>query len=444
MGTQSPKVSIGLPVYNGENFIREAINSILNQTFEDFELIISDNASTDQTEAICQMYVAQDQRVRYFQNPENIGAAGNFNRVFAAAAGKYFQWAAHDDVYAPAFLAECVSVLDRDPAIVLCYARTIVIDAQAKPLRKSEPNAGIGSAVPHRRLREVLSEHILQLSNPILGLIRADVLNKTPLLGNYPAHDLPLLAELSLYGRFYEIPQFLFFMRDHSQRSTRAYDCRQPHKAIVWYDPKMAGKLIFPSWRLFAEYMAGIYRAPLSWRDRLPCYSELAKWLKSHRQNLVRDLMVATESLPGIGSQLAKANSKRSEAHWSKQVRQLAKELAAIISKEEAFILVDENTLRDETFAKWQAIPFLECEGQYWGLPADDSTAIQELERLRQSGVNFIVFAWPSFWWFDHYSQFHNYLESKFHCISENNYLVIFNLQRELAITDRDESGRVE
>lgn len=195
------------------------------------------------------------------------------------------------------------------------------------------------------------------------------------------------------YGRLYEIPHFLFFSRDHSQRGSRAYDYRKPHKAIAWFDPKMSGKLVFPEWRLFAEYLAAIHRSPLSWRDRLPCYSEIAKWLKDHRRNLARDLIVATEYLPAIGPQLAKAYSKCSESQWLKQVKQSVKELESILSKEEAFILVDENTLGNETFANWRTIPFLEREGQYWGLPADDSTAIQELERLRQLGANSIVFA---------------------------------------------------
>jgi len=444
MGTQSPKVSIGLPVYNGENFIQEAINSILNQTFEDFELIISNNASTDQTEAICQTYVAQDKRVRYFRNPENIGAAANHNSLFKAASGKYFQWAAHDDVCAPTFLTECVNVLDQDPSIVLCYARTVIIDTQGKPLKKSEANLQIGSAMPTRRLREVLSEKILQACNPILGLIRAHVLNKTPLLGNYHAHDLPLLAELNLYGKFYEIPKFLFFIRDHPQRSMYTYDYRRPHKAVGWYGSKIAGKLVFPSWRLFAEYMASLHRVPLSWHERIPCYVEMSKWLRDHRQELVRDLLIATEYLPGIGSQLAQAYSKPSESQWLRQVKQSGKELESIISKEEAFILVDENTLRDEKFAKWRTVPFLEHEGQYWGLPSDDDTAIRELERLRQAGANFIVFAWPSFWWFDHYSQFNHYLRSKFPCVQKSDHLVAFNLQYELAITDQSESGKVE
>lgn len=125
------------------------------QTFEDFELIILDNASTDQTEAICRASVAQDKRVRYFQNPENIGASGNHNRLFEEASGKYFKWAAHDDACEPTFLAECVKVLDRTPSIVLCYSRTIIIDAQEKPLKKSAAKTEVNSAIPHKRLREI-------------------------------------------------------------------------------------------------------------------------------------------------------------------------------------------------------------------------------------------------------------------------------------------------
>lgn len=178
MNTQSPKVSIGLPVYNGENFIKEAINSILNQTFEDFELIISDNASTDQTEAICHTYVAQDQRVRYFRNLENLEAAENFNRVFQSAIGKYFKWADHDDLCAFTFLAECVNVLDREPTIILCHARTITINAQGKAFKKLISNTESSSTIPYKRFREVINEQIFQSSNLISGLIRADVLKK--------------------------------------------------------------------------------------------------------------------------------------------------------------------------------------------------------------------------------------------------------------------------
>src|SRR5690242_6344650 len=104
MGTTSPKVSIGLPVYNGERFLAEAIDSVLAQTFTDFELIISDNASTDRTPEICKAYAEKDSRIRYYRNEENQGASWNFNRVFELSRGMCFQWLAHDDYIAPGFL----------------------------------------------------------------------------------------------------------------------------------------------------------------------------------------------------------------------------------------------------------------------------------------------------------------------------------------------------
>ena len=101
MATDGPRVSIGLPVYNGDNYLAETLDSILAQTFTDFELIISDNGSTDRTEAICRRYAAQDHRVRYVRNPSNLGAARNYKRAFELARGEYFKWNGHDDPLAP-------------------------------------------------------------------------------------------------------------------------------------------------------------------------------------------------------------------------------------------------------------------------------------------------------------------------------------------------------
>ena len=99
-----PQVSIGMPVYNGEPFISEALDSLLDQTFTDFELIISDNASTDSTEAICRQYAAKDSRIRYVRQAENLGAPANFQFVLDQAVGKYFMWAAADDLQTPNYI----------------------------------------------------------------------------------------------------------------------------------------------------------------------------------------------------------------------------------------------------------------------------------------------------------------------------------------------------
>src|SRR5262249_36899823 len=132
MNNHKPRVSIGMPVYHGEPFLKEALDSILAQTYSDFELIISDNASTDRTQEICTAYAAKDKRIQYSRNDKNLGAAKNYNRVFELSSGEYFKWAAHDDICAPDFLVRCITVLDQDPSVVLCYPREIGIDEQGK------------------------------------------------------------------------------------------------------------------------------------------------------------------------------------------------------------------------------------------------------------------------------------------------------------------------
>ncbi len=132
MRNSLPYVSIGLPVYDGERFLAETLDSLLAQTFEDLELIISDNASTDRTQEICKDYLAKDRRIRYYRNDQNLGAARNYNRVFELSTGKYFKWAAHDDLCASALTERCVEVLDSEPSAVMCYARTIIIDEHGK------------------------------------------------------------------------------------------------------------------------------------------------------------------------------------------------------------------------------------------------------------------------------------------------------------------------
>ena len=111
-----PLVSIGLPVWNGEKYLACAITSILEQSFEDFELLIADNASTDRTAEIAREFCAKDPRVRYVRHASNIGAAGNFNYVFHETTGRYFKWAAYDDMLAPDFQNLAVAEILGDAA----------------------------------------------------------------------------------------------------------------------------------------------------------------------------------------------------------------------------------------------------------------------------------------------------------------------------------------
>ncbi len=261
-----PRVSLGMPVYNGENFLEQALDSLLSQTFEDFELVVSDNASTDRTEEICREYATRDRRIRYYRQEKNIGAANNFNYVFELSRGEYFKWTAHDDLCAPSFIAECVEVLDRDESVVLCYPKTKLIDENGgligvsyKPLRK------IDVREPQQRFQDILFHAVWCFE--VFGLMRADVLRKTPLIEKYYGSDKVLLARLSLLGRFQEIDKYLFFRRCSPKQSTNLI----VRDKAVWINPQ-SSKLIPFQVKALAAYTSAPWKAPLTNLQRLQCF----------------------------------------------------------------------------------------------------------------------------------------------------------------------------
>lgn len=214
-----PRVSIGLPVYNGERYLAAALDCFLAQTFTDFELIVADNASTDRVGEIAQDYAARDARIRYHRNERNIGLSGNFNRVFELARGPYFKWAPADDVCLPTYLERCVAALDADPSVVLAYPATQFINAEDQPLDIQDPGFHLVSDAAAERLRYVLeSEHWV---NAVIGLIRADALRKTRMLPAYYGGDYRLLSQLALLGKFQEIPERLMLRRIHPRSSSQ-------------------------------------------------------------------------------------------------------------------------------------------------------------------------------------------------------------------------------
>jgi glycosyltransferase involved in cell wall biosynthesis len=312
MSNHQPRLSIGLPVYNGEKFIKEAIDSLLAQTFEDFELIISDNASTDKTEEICRAYAAQDKRIRYYRNQKNIGCSPNFNRVFELSSGEYFKWAAHDDLHAGDFLMKCVEILDQDPTIILCHSKVYFIDEYGKFLQKYEIQLQTDSPKPRKRFQELLTKH---LCYQCYGVIRASALKKTPLMGSYGAADAIFLLRLGLLGRFYEIPEYLFFARNHAQQSLSMFfpdymslTHNNPQYSLnllpdfyayaVWFDSANEGKVLFPHWRIFWEYFISIWQVNLSFYERICCYLSLLKQFKGTEYLLLKDVLRVAQINP--------------------------------------------------------------------------------------------------------------------------------------------------
>jgi len=292
MNPTSPRISIGMPVYNGDHFLAEAIESILAQTFQDFELIISDNGSTDGTAEICRAYAAKDLRIRYYRHEQNLGGAWNFNHVFELATGEYFRWACHDDICAPELLERCIEVLDRQPSAVLCYPRTVMIDEHGEPIENYPDNLNLPFSTPHQRYQRLHQRFRNGARcNVLFGVIRSSLLKRTPLIRSYPSSDIILLAELALLGEYHEVPKYLFFRRDHPQTSRGAYPAFR--NRLAWYDPAKKGQLHLTRWKWFFEHLGAIKRVPLNQSERMRCYIQMLQWVTWNWQWLVKDLLKA-------------------------------------------------------------------------------------------------------------------------------------------------------
>ena len=285
------KISIGMPVYNGAEYVEQAIASILNQTFSDFTINVFDNDSADETEAIVKRLMLRDTRISYFKNEKNIGAAENFNLAFRQSQCQYFKWAAHDDVLSPEYLQCCVDVLDKRPEVVLCHTAATIIDSHGdfKKHYQNTPLHSDSDSVAVRFSGYASSRHECL---DVFGVIRANVLDQTGLIGAYFASDRVLLAELAIRGKLVILPQLLFFSRDHPKRSIQI-----PVRERVrnwWSSSEQKNrKFIFPYWQMMTGYYRAIYRASSSWRVRLICCKEMLIWSRDHWRHLGADIRFA-------------------------------------------------------------------------------------------------------------------------------------------------------
>jgi glycosyltransferase involved in cell wall biosynthesis len=285
-----PKVSVGLPVYNGENYLAEAIDSILSQTLVDFELVISDNASTDRTQAICRRYAALDKRIRYLRNDTNLGAAPNYNRVFEQCSGCYFKWLAHDDRLLPRFLELTAAALDADPEAVLCNTRTEYIGADGEHLGfyQSVLTAARGGRPSERLAAMILPSHTCI---DFFGLIRREAMLGSLLHQAFSGADKAFLAQMALRGRLLQLPEPLVQIREHPNRYTR--QTKSARAKLAWHDSSREGRADLPTWTLYRTYRQLVATEDLSASDRAECRRVLRRfWYGSwNGARLLADLL---------------------------------------------------------------------------------------------------------------------------------------------------------
>lgn len=278
MNTEAPLVSIGLPVYNAENFVTEAIQCVLDQTFSDWELIISDNCSTDRTVSICQEFVEKDSRIRVYENARNMGVCYNFSQAFRLSRGRYFKWASHDDLFAPQFIERCVQELENDERVVLVFPRLVYVDGEGRVLRRQKADLSAMGSTAEARAKQFMATASTGIDFLWLqyGLIRRDILEQSGGIGWYAGSDQVMLFRLAVRGCIKQIDGEMFFRREHPQAETcrRGATVRQRAKGAYADDKR---RFVFPWCRILKQHLACVLKSGIPFLGKLRCTAAVVK-----------------------------------------------------------------------------------------------------------------------------------------------------------------------
>jgi glycosyltransferase involved in cell wall biosynthesis len=264
-GSRTVVLSIGMPAHNAEQTIRPAIESLLRQSFGDFELIISDNASKDGTWPVIEEYARRDDRIIALRQDRNVGANANFSAVFRPARGRYFKWASSNDWCAPEFLATCVAYLEAHADAALAAPRTRLFRDTPEDSSDYDSDVAFDDDDPVERFIGVTSR--LALNNVLNGVIRTSALRRTRLMERYPQADIVLLGRIALMGKIALLGEPLYYRRMRSDAATPLMDDEARLRHLY---PQPTARSLFPSWRLALGWVraasSGAQPARATWR----------------------------------------------------------------------------------------------------------------------------------------------------------------------------------
>ena len=261
---KGPLVTIGMPIYNEERFLEQALDSLRAQDYENIQILISDNASTDSTGDICSRAAEQDDRVQYSRASENIGAAANFRRVVEMAEGTYFMWAAGHDEWSADLISSSVEILDSEKTATIAFASSYWMDEAGN---RSDRDTDY----PDTRGKSVFARFFTVFwgnMHPVLSLIRREHLDQTRSMQSFAGADLVLLSDLVLMGNFVHAPNAWWNRRD--VRSKESHDERL--KRYTDKDFSQANSSVdrrFPLLKLPLALIATVWNARITWWQRL-------------------------------------------------------------------------------------------------------------------------------------------------------------------------------
>lgn len=391
------KVTVAIPTYNRAGLLQGCIESVLAQDYSDLRLLVLDNASDDDTEMVVRSLAKEDQRITYIRHETNIGFARNWSRMIEVNQSPYLTIVPDDDLILPGFIRESVQALDEHPSAGFSLALAKFMDDD-------------GTILPQKQDTGDMPDGLIN------GLKYIDLCIAWRGCSIYTANTMMRAAALAEVGSFDSPHSWNTIDSNLSFRLAARFD-------IVFLRKELAqvrahpGQISGNPWQKFAILAESI--------------DALAYLLQSDRAESATYRQQLAERLLAL-------NARKSESihhlvpniywSWTQRLEIAAQDVATLIPAGDSFILVDQNEW-GEFVADRHAIPFMEQDGQYWGPPTDDETAISELERLRSKGAKFIVFGWPAFWWLYHYDALHRYLRSNFRCVLKNSRLIAFDLQ---------------
>jgi glycosyltransferase involved in cell wall biosynthesis len=404
MRTQT-KVTVSIPTYNRAALLKVCLESVLAQDYPDFQVIVLDNASSDDTTATVNAFA--DPRIIYLRNDTNIGMHANWSRALEVNSSPYLTVLEDDDLILDGFIRESAHALDKHPSAGFSFGLCRYIDIKGTELNLQE---GAGE-IPETELITGLEylHNIVAGRNwviyPASVMMRSSAVATTGPLDiphSYHSSDLNLYLRLASNFDLAYIPKEVACYRLHGGQDTE----------LKFRSPGGTGQLA-----VLAERMDAIGYLLRSSRARDASYRE---WLAERLVDLnLRRSELTSYLVPHLN------------LTWMERLRIAIREIEALIPAEDTLILVDEDKWGTTMISGRPCIPFLEQDGKYWGPPRDDQTAIRELERLRRTGANYIVFGWPAFWWLDYFSQFHQHVRSQFRLVLKNSRLVVFDLRHE-------------
>jgi glycosyltransferase involved in cell wall biosynthesis len=417
----APRISIVLPTYNRAEYLPQALDSCISQTFTDWEVIVVDDASTDDTPRIIKSYCACDVRVRTIRHGVNRRRPSALNTGFRAARGHYFTWTSDDNLYRPAALAEMLAFIEAH-GVDLVYADYSVINARGEIVRPA----------CIRRFEDLV----------LVNVVGACFLYKREVhaaLGGYSAqlflaedYDFWLRASASFRFGYLQKDLYLYRSHERSLYETRAPEVKIAHaEALFRTLPRL-------EW-MSAELRCAAYAHLITLGEQRGDIKAARKYarlaLRHQPLSLMRlDTRLLARLLCPDWLQPAKARLER--AYWRRRARRAASALVGLVRGGERIVLLDAGTL-GPIDAHNAIMPFTEADGQYNGLPRDDHAAAGELQRLRDKGASFFAVAWPAFWCMTYYKAFFSQVGNQYRCVCRNRDLVIFDL-RETLVAPQD------